>query len=367
MKVSDVISFLESQAHPSLQEHYDNAGLIIGDKSWECTGIICSLDATEEVINEAVGKGCNLLIAHHPIIFAGLKKINGKNYVEKAVIAAIKNDIAIYAIHTNLDNVLEGVNGKIASLLGLTNKSILSQKEGTLKKLFTFAPVDKAVQVRDAIFEAGGGYIGNYSECSFSAEGTGTFKGHEGTTPYVGEVGKQHQEKEIKIEVIFPSWLESDILAAMIAAHPYEEVAYDVIDLANKHQRVGSGVVGELREAVNEINFLNHIKGIFNLSVIRHTSLLNKPVKKVAVCGGAGSFLVSSALVAGVDMYITADMKYHEFFDANGRMVIADIGHYESEQFTIDLLAEILERKFLNFAVLKTEVKTNPVRYFTGE
>jgi dinuclear metal center YbgI/SA1388 family protein len=367
MKISDIISFLESFAHPSLQEHYDNAGLLIGDKNWECRGIICCLDATEEVINEAAAKNCNLLVAHHPIIFGGLKKVNGKNYVEKAVISAIKKDIAIYAIHTNLDNVLEGVNGKIASLLGVRNTVILSQKEGTLKKLFTFAPADKAALVRDAIFKAGGGHIGDYSECSFNAEGTGTFKGQEGANPYVGEVGKQHQENEIKIEVIFPSWLASSIITALKATHPYEEVAYDIISLANNHERIGSGIIGEVPEPTDEIKFLNHIKKTFNLSVIRHTPLLEKPVRKVAICGGAGSFLVPSALVAGADIYITADMKYHEFFDANGRMVIADIGHYESEQFTVELLAEILEGKFPNFAVLKTDVRTNPVRYFTGE
>ena len=366
MKVSDIISFLESLAHLSLQEHYDNAGLLIGDKNWECSGVTCSLDATEEVIKEAIAKNCNLLVAHHPIIFGGLKKINGKNYVEKAVIAAIKNDIAIYAIHTNLDNVLEGVNGKIASLLGLRNNLILSQKDAVLKKLFTFAPFDKAEQVRDAIFKAGGGNIGNYSECSFNAEGIGTFKGQEGADPYVGEVGKQHQEREIKIEVIFPGWLENNIVTALEAVHPYEEVAYDIVNLANKHQGIGSGIIGELPEPVDEIKFLKDVKRIFNLKVIRHTSLLDKPIKKVAICGGAGSFLMPSALAAGADIYITADMKYHEFFDANGRMVIADIGHYESEQFTIDLLAEILEQKFPNFAVLKTKVKTNPVRYFTG-
>ncbi len=366
MKISDVTFFLESLAHPSLQEHYDNAGLIIGQSDWECRGIICSLDATEEVVDEAIAENCNLVIAHHPVIFSGLKKINGRNYVEKTVIKAIKNDIAIYAIHTNLDNVIDGVNGKMAAMLGLKNISILSKKEGTLKKLFCFAPVDKAEQVRNAIFNAGGGYIGNYSECSFNAEGTGTFKGGEGTNPYVGEVGKQHQEKEIKIEVIFPAWLETNIIVAMKAAHPYEEVAYDVINLANGHPGIGTGMIGELAEPTDETGFLAHLKEIFTLRVIRHTDLLNKPVKKIALCGGAGSFLVSKALAGGADMYITADMKYHEFFDANGLMVIADIGHYESEQFTIALLAEILEQKFRNFAVLKTRVQTNPVNYFLG-
>jgi dinuclear metal center YbgI/SA1388 family protein len=364
MKVSDIIYFLESIAPPLLQEHYDNAGLIIGDKNWECRGVVCSLDATEEVINEAIFKNYNLVIAHHPIVFSGLKKINGKNYVEKAVIAAIKNDIAIYAIHTNFDNIIQGVNGKIASLLSLKNISILSQKENLLKKLFTFVPVAQAEQVRNAIFKAGGGNIGNYSECSFNAEGTGTFKGGEGTYPYVGKPGKQHQENEIKMEVIFPAWLENNIVSVMKASHPYEEVAYDVVSLANNHPGIGSGMIGELNEPVSETDFLNHIKKVFKLSVIRHTALLHKPIKKIAICGGAGSFLVSAALAMGADIYITADIKYHEFFDANNRMVIADIGHYESEQFTIDLLAEILEQKFPNFAVLKTKVQTNPVRYF---
>jgi dinuclear metal center YbgI/SA1388 family protein len=367
MKIADITYFFESLAHPSLQEHYDNAGLIIGDKNRECSGIICSLDATEEVIQEAIAKNCNLVVAHHPIIFSGLKKINGKNYVEKTVIAAIKNDIAVYAIHTNLDNVLDGVNGKIARLLGLQNIAILSPKESTLKKLFTFAPLDKAEEVRNAIFKAGGGQIGNYSECSFNAEGIGTFKGGEGTNPYAGEAGKQHREKEIRIEVIFPGWLENDIVVAMKAAHPYEEVAFDIVNLSNRHLGIGSGVVGELAGPMKELDLLVHLKSIFNLQIIRHTTLLNRSIKKIALCGGAGSFLVSAALGAGADMYLTADMKYHEFFDANGRMLIADIGHYESEQFTIDLLAEILEQKFPNFAVLKTTVHTNPVRYFVSE
>lgn len=367
MKISSIISFLELVAHPSLQEQYDNAGLITGDKNWECTGVICSLDATEDVINEAISNQRNLIVAHHPIIFGGLKKINGTNYVEKAVIIAIKNDIAIYAIHTNLDNVIKGVNGKIAAMLGLQNISVLQPKQNTLKKLFTFAPPDKAESVRNAVFRAGGGHIGNYSECSFNAEGTGTFKAEEGADPYVGEVGKQHRENETRIEVIFPGWLENDIVMAVKEVHPYEEPAYDVINLANKYQGVGSGIVGELPSTTTETEFLYHLKKLFNLSVIRHTTLLNKQVKRVALCGGAGSFLISSALEAGADIFVTADLKYHEFFDANGRMVIADIGHYESEQFTMDLLVEILEQKFLNFAVLKTKVQTNPVKYFIGK
>ena len=364
MKISVVTSFLESLAHPSLQEQYDNAGLITGDANWECSGIICSLDATEDVVKEAIQKKCNLIVAHHPIIFGGLKKINGKNYVEKTVIAAIKSDIAIYAIHTNLDNVIDGVSGKMAAMLGLQHVSILSQKENTLKKLFTFVPVDKATEVRNAIFAAGGGHIGNYSECSFNAEGTGTFKASEGTSPYVGEIGKQHREKEIKIEVVFPSFLEDTIVSALKAAHPYEEVAYDIVSLTNINRAIGSGVVGELPAAMDEKTFLTTLKQVFKMPVIRHSPFINKPVKRVALCGGAGSFLISKALAIRADAFITADMKYHEFFDANSSMLIADIGHYESEQFTINFLHEVLEEEFPTFAVLKTEVKTNPVRYF---
>jgi dinuclear metal center YbgI/SA1388 family protein len=364
MNIADITSVLESIAPPSLQESYDNAGLITGSKDWICNGIICTLDVTEEVIKEAVTNKCNLIVAHHPIIFRGLKKINGNNYVEKVIIAAIKNDIAIYAIHTNLDNIIQGVNGKIAGLLGLQNVTVLLPKENTLKKLFTFVPVSKADEVRNAIFEAGGGYIGNYSECSFNVQGTGTFKANENATPYAGKIGEPHREEEVKIEVIFPFWRENDIVKAVKAAHPYEEVAFDIINLSNEYRQVGSGLVGELTHPMNETNFLSHVKKTFELKVIRHTPLLNHPVKKIAVCGGAGSFLIPVALSAGADMYITADMKYHEFFDANDRMVIADIGHYESERFTIDLLAEILEEKFPNFAVLKTKVQTNPVQYF---
>ncbi len=364
MKIAAITSFLELLAHPSLQETYDNAGLITGNADWECRGIIVSLDATEEVVLEAITKKCNLVIAHHPIIFSGLKKINGKNYVERAVITAIKNDIAIYAIHTNLDNVIEGVNGKMASLLGLQNISVLSPKENTLKKLFTFVPVKNTEQVRNAIFRAGGGNIGNYSECSFNVEGTGTFKAGEGTNPYVGNVGELHHENEIKIEVIFPSFLEKKIAAAMQEAHPYEEVAYDVVSLSNSNQQIGSGVIGNLPEPMNEKVFLSKLKEVFGLRLLRHTVLLNKPVKKIALCGGAGSFLIPKALAAGADIYITADLKYHEFFDANGQMLLADIGHYESEQFTINLLHDVLEQKFPTFAILKTTVETNPVRYF---
>lgn len=364
MKIQDITSLLETVAPLSLQEDYDNAGLITGSLDWECTGIIISLDVTEEVIEEAIEKKCNLIVTHHPVVFRGLKKITGKNYVERTVIAAIKNDIALYAIHTNLDNIKEGVNKQIASKLKLQNLQILRPKNRVLKKLVTFVPVDKAEEIRVALFDAGAGNVGKYSECSFSAEGTGTFKPGDGAVPYVGTIGTGHQEKEAKIEVIFPAYLQQKVTAAMIAAHPYEEVAYDIIPLDNFLSDVGSGMIGDLPYQTDEASLLEGICRVFGLKLIRHSPLTGKMVSRIAVCGGAGVFLLGDAISAGADVFITSDVKYHEFFDAERETLLADIGHFESEQFTIDLLFDILRQNFRNFAVLKTGIKTNPVHYF---
>ncbi len=365
MKIKNIIELLDDLAPPFYQESYDNAGLITGNPSWGCTGVICTLDATEDVILEAKQKGCNLVVAHHPIIFGGLKRITGKTYVERAIIAAIKNDIAIYAIHTNLDNLLTGVNGKMADKINLQNRKVLLHRQNSLMKLIVFVPVEDAEKVREAIFRAGGGNIGKYSECSFNIKGRGTFKPGEGTSPHTGQVGKRETTDEEKIEVIFPVYLKENLVNAMTEAHPYEEVAYDLIGLSNYFQEVGSGIIGELPEEMDGVEFLQLIKNHFHLQVIRHTPLLEKKVKKVALCGGAGSFLIKNALSLGADFFITSDVKYHEFFDAENRMVIADIGHWESEQFTIELLHDVLHLKLSNFAILKSEVKTNPVNYFT--
>lgn len=365
MKIKDIISLLENLAPPQLQESYDNAGLITGSAGWDCKGILVTLDATEAIVKEAIEKNCNLIVAHHPIVFGGLKKITGKTYVERVVIDAIKNDIAIYAIHTNLDNVLTGVNGKIADVLGLVNRKILLPKKSLLKKLVVFVPAAQAQAVRNAIFSAGAGHIGNYRECSFNTAGDGTFKPGEGTNPFTGIVGERHTENEIKIETVFQSWQEAAVVSAMLSAHPYEEVAYDIFELNNTLASTGSGLVGELPQPMPEEAFLSLVKKAFDLQVVKHTDLTGKNVQKVALCGGAGSFLIKNALAAGADFYITSDIKYHEFFDAEGRLVIADIGHYESEQYTINLLFDILKEKYPTFAVLKTGINTNPVHYFT--
>jgi dinuclear metal center YbgI/SA1388 family protein len=364
MKIAEIIETLEKISPTVYQENYDNAGLIIGNTHWDCTGVLCCLDATEEVVLEAKAKGLNLVVAHHPIIFSGLKKITGKNYVEQTVITAIKNDIAVYAIHTNLDNMINGVNNIIADRLKLTNRKILCPKTKQLYKLFTFAPIDHAEKIKAAIFEVGGGFIGDYSECSFIVEGLGSFTAGKNSHPFVGEIGKQHQEKEAKIEIIFPLHLKDKIIQNLLQAHPYEEVAYDIVALENSFEKVGSAMIGELETPLDEATFLGFIKNSFGLKVIKHTPFLGKKVEKVAICGGSGSFLIKNAISAGADIFITSDIKYHEFFDADGKMVIADIGHWESEQFTPDLLIGILQANFPTFAVLKSEVRTNPVQYF---
>jgi dinuclear metal center YbgI/SA1388 family protein len=364
MKLADLMSFLENLAPLTYQEDYDNSGLIVGTPNQEISAALISLDCTEAVVEEAISTGSNLIISHHPIVFSGLKRFNGNTYVERVVEKAIKNNIATYAIHTNLDNVAMGVNARICERLGLSNCHILVPKQHLLKKLVTYAPIAKAEQVRYALFNAGAGHIGNYSDCSFNAEGTGTFKGNSNTNPYVGEPGKLHFENEVRIETVYPANIEKKILMALFLAHPYEEVAYDLYNLTNQHNQVGAGMIGELQIPVDEASFLLHVKNRMRTQVIRHTEHTGRMVKRVAVCGGAGGFLLKHAISAGADVFITADYKYHEFFDADGKIMIADIGHFESEQFTAQLLYDIIKKNFVNFAVRLTAVNTNPVKYY---
>ncbi|MGN5955656.1 Nif3-like dinuclear metal center hexameric protein [Sphingobacterium lactis] len=365
MKIKDIIQYLEEIAPSNYQESYDNSGLIVGDANREVKQALISLDCTEEVVEEAIRKGCDLIISHHPIVFSGMKQFNGKNYVERTVIKAIKHDIALYAIHTNLDNVLGGVSSKMADILGLENQAILRPKKGLLKKLVVYVPRANVEEVRSALFEAGAGAIGDYDQCSYNTAGYGTFRPLDGANPTIGEVGSQERVEETKIEVIFPAQLERKILVAMLSAHPYEEVAYHIVSLDNNISYVGSGAIGNLKEPMPAEMFLRLLKEKFNLQVIRHTDLLSKNISRVALCGGAGGFLLGDAKRSGADIFITADYKYHEFFDAEGEIIIADIGHFESEQFTQELLLDIITKKFANFAVLLTEIDTNPIKYYS--
>jgi dinuclear metal center YbgI/SA1388 family protein len=364
MIIQDVIKELEILAPPSLQESYDNVGLLTGQHNWDCTGILCCLDVLENVVQEAIAKKCNLIVAHHPIILGGLKKITGKNYVERTIILAIKNDIAIYAIHTNLDNVMHGVNNKMAEKIGLTNLAILQPKTKQLKKLYTYIVPQHFEKLKEALLASGAGTIGNYSECSFSVKGEGTYKGNENSNPAIGEKLVRSNETEVKIEILFEAWRQNDVLKALHKNHVYETIAYEIIELQNTHQLIGSGIVGSLPKPMAEKTFFALLKEKFGLKVVRHTALLNHKISRVAVCGGSGSFMITNALQAKADVLVTADIKYHEFFDADGKMIIADIGHYESEQFTIDLIFDRIRQKFPNFAVLKTRIKTNSIHYY---
>ena len=365
MKIKELAHYLESIAPLAYQESYDNSGLIVGEYDQEISKALISLDCTEDVVDEAIAKGCDIIVSHHPIVFKGIKKFNNSNYVERTVIKAIKNNIALYAIHTNLDNVLGGVSSKIAEKLELINTAILSPKKGLLKKLVVYVPRAHVEEVRQALFDAGAGSIGDYDQCSFNTAGYGTFRPLDGANPTIGQVGTQERVEETKIEVVFPVTIERQLLVAMYASHPYEEVAYSILSLDNKLQYVGSGVIGNLDQPIEEQEFLAYLKSKLNLNVIRHTKLLGKPISRVAVCGGAGGFLLSDAKRSGADVFVTADYKYHEFFDAEDNIIIADIGHFESEQFTQELLLDIIKKKFVNFAVLITETDTNPIKYYS--
>ena len=366
MKVKDVAKAIERFAPLAYQENYDNSGLQVGQADMEVEGILITLDITEQVLDEARERGCNMIVAHHPLLFSGLKQISGRNPIERIVRRAIKEDLALYACHTNLDNVRNGVNAIIAEKLALTNTAVLSMKMDTLCKLYTYVPQDAADKVREALFAAGAGDIGKYRECSFSTQGSGSFRPGEDADPAIGQPGGPREYvDEIKIEVILQRHQQLSVLKALFAAHPYEEVAYEIIALQNPNQDVGSGMVGSLPEPMGGIQFLAHLKDRMQVDCIRHTNLLDKPVEKVAVCGGSGSFLLKEAIAAGADVFVTADFKYHQFFDAEGKIVIADIGHYESEQFSKELLADILKIKFPNFAILLSNLSTNPVKYYS--
>lgn len=363
--IRQLTAHLEALAPLAYQESYDNAGLIVGDPDAAITGVLVSLDATEAVIDEALASGCNLIVAHHPIVFRGLKKLNGRNYVERTVIRAIKNDIAIYAAHTNLDNVSGGGNFTIAEKLGLQSIRILAPKSQVLSKLVVFVPEASLPAVLQALYDAGAGRIDTYDHCSFRVGGTGTFRPIDGAHPVVGEINRDETVSEQRLEVLLPTPLESAVVAAMKRAHPYDVPAYDLYALNNANQTVGSGAVGELPEPMDGPAWLRYLKERMNLAVIRYTDLPARPIRRVAVCGGAGSFLLPEAIRAGADVFVTADYKYHEFFDAENRLTICDIGHYESEVYTKELMGGHLAKKFTTFAIILSKSNTNPVRYFT--
>ncbi|MEQ9468140.1 MAG: Nif3-like dinuclear metal center hexameric protein [Ekhidna sp.] len=363
MQIKDLTNFFESWAPSSLQESYDNSGLLIGEKDSTVSQALITLDVTEAVLDEAIETSSDLIIAHHPFIFKGIKRIGDHHWIDRCIRKAIKHDISIYAIHTNLDNVHTGVNQKIAEKIGLQNLTILSPKKDTLSKLTVFVPTSDKQKVLDAMYEAGAGNIGNYDHCSFQVEGTGTFRGNAASNPTIGKQGEDETVKETRLEVLVPNYALGQVLSAMTKAHPYEEVAHYITPLSNINQETGAGMFGELSEEIAAEAFLSKLKTQMNLSVIRHTNIVKHKIKRVAICGGSGSFLLGNAISSKADIFITADFKYHDFFEANGEIIIADIGHYESEVFTKELLLDALTKNFTKFAFRLSKVDTNPIKY----
>jgi dinuclear metal center YbgI/SA1388 family protein len=362
-KLKEIISVLEEMAPLAYAEDFDNVGLLVGDKNAEITGVLVCHDALESVIDEAISKKCNLVVCFHPILFSGLKKITGKNYVERSIIKAIKNDIAIYAVHTALDNHQEGVNKIFCDALGLINTKILIPKSNFIRKLITYTIPENADKLRNSLFDAGAGNIGNYENCSFNSKGIGTYMGNEHSNPEFGERFEFMETEEIKIEVTFEKHIENKILKALFKNHVYEEVAYEIYDLQNKNQNIGLGMIGEMPVSMDEKEFLHFVKDKMQTDGIRHSPFLGKSIKKVAVLGGSGSFAIKNAIQAGANAFLTADLKYHQFYEAENQLILADIGHFESERYTKNYIVDFLRKKILNFAIVLSEENTNPVKY----
>ncbi|NIJ44923.1 dinuclear metal center YbgI/SA1388 family protein [Wenyingzhuangia heitensis] len=363
MKIKDITDYIETLAPLSYAEDFDNVGLLVGNYQTEITGVLVTLDTLEQTIDEAIEQNCNLIVSFHPIIFSGLKKFNGNNYVERVVIKAIKHNIAIYATHTALDNSFKGVSAKMCEVLQLQNKQVLIPQKGTIKKLVTYVPVKDADKVREAFFNIGAGTIGNYNQCSFNVDGIGTYNGNENSSPIVGIKGRTEKEQETQISITFPKHIEGSVLKVLKEVHQYEEIAFEITTLENTNQHIGIGMIGELITPMNTDDFLKYVKLNMNTKCIRHSAPLNKQIQKIAVLGGSGSFGINAAIAMGADAYITADFKYHEFYKAEGKLLITDIGHYESEQFTKNLLVDYLKEKFRNFAIILSNKSTNPIYY----
>ncbi len=364
MKLKEIVELIESFAPLQYQESYDNSGLAVGDGDMEITRVLLCTDISSEVIDEAVQQGANLVLSHHPVIFSPLKRLTGKTSTERIILRAIQNNIALYCAHTNMDNILDGVNHKICEKIGTQHNRILAPMPNRLRKLVTYVPADHAEAVRNALFSAGAGHIGKYDSCSYNLEGTGSFRAQEGALPYAGKIGDLHFENEIRIETVFPAEIKNKVIGALLRAHPYEEVAYDIYSLENTYERAGAGMIGELDQEMDEQTFMQHVKAAFQCKAIRHSNLTGRKIKKVAVCGGSGAFMIHDAISAGADVFVTGEIKYHQFFEAEGQILLLDIGHYESEKFTIEIFYDILQKKLTNFAVHFSTINTSPIYYF---
>ena len=363
MKIQELIQLLDEWAPPSYAEDFDNVGLLVGNNKNECTGILITLDTTEEIIEEAIAKKCNVILSFHPIIFSGLKKLTGKTYVEKIVIKAIENKVSIIALHTRLDNHPKGMNDIIAKRLGLKNTEVLIQKKETLKKLVAYVPENHLENVLKSLHQAGAGNLDNYSECSFQLEGTGRFKASNKSNPFIGNKSEKVTVKESQINVVFESHLLSNIQKSLVESHPYETVAYEVYSLINSYSKIGMGCIGILNKEMDSLSFLNFVKKQMKTEVIRYSKTSNKKIKKVAILGGSGSFAIEDVIRKGADAFVTSDLKYHHFFQGENQILLVDIGHYDSEKFIKKYIYNYLTEKIPNFAIVLSSITTNPVNY----
>ena len=363
MKLHQVIEILEAWTPNNYAESFDNTGLLVGDRNENLTGILVCHDTLETIVDEAIQNNCNFIVSYHPILFDGLKKITGKTYVERAVIKAIQNKISIYALHTALDNQPHGTNKVLSDAIGLTNSKVLIPQSADILKLITYVPKNHAESLKNALFDAGAGNIGNYDQCSFALEGKGTFRGNENSHPVIGEKGIRHTEEEIQLGVIFPKHLKQNVLNVLFANHPYEEVAYELYQTLNTRQDIGMGMIGSLAKPMHEQAFLEHLKTTLNLKIVRHSGFLAKDIQKVAVLAGSGAFSIGEAIAQNADALVTGDLKYHQFFESEGNILLADVGHFESEQFTKYLIHDYLVKKIPNFAVVLSKLNTNPIHY----
>lgn len=365
VKIADIIGVLEQAAPRALQEDYDNSGLQLGDAGSVCSGVLLSVDVTPAVVAEAVANGCNLIVSHHPLLFKGLKNITGRTDVERCVTLAIKNDIAIYSAHTSLDNARGGVSFEMASMLGLSDCRPLEPLSGRFMKLVTYVPGSHADTVREAIFDAGAGRMGNYDSCSYNISGNGSFRALDGADPFVGSIGELHFEDEVRIEVIVPTWKADAVERALIDSHPYEVPAYEFVRIENPCRSLGAGCVGNLASPMIPAEFVDLVKARFVSPVARCTSVINtdRPVFKVALCGGSGGSLISRAVASGADAYITSDTRYHDFVDYSDKILIVDIGHHESESCTKQIFYRLITDFFPNFAVRYAHTDLNPINY----
>ncbi len=363
MKIEAIVKHLEQMAPPYLKEEYDNVGLHTGTLQQETDGVLITLDVDERIVDEAIELNCGLIITHHPLVFGSLKRITGRTMQERCLIKAIRNDIAIYAIHTNIDNAALGLNHALATLLGVNNPNVLLPGVNKMSKVVTFCPPDHSDRVMAAMSAAGAGHIGNYDMCSFQTEGRGTFRALEGANPYVGELDALHGETELRIEMITPSAIVPHVVEAMKKSHPYEEVAYDVIPLSNPDLTTGSGAFGEISKPIGEEEFIQMVKEKLNVPVVRHTEHLARPINRLGVCGGSGAFLIQHAIDRKLDVLVTADVKYHQFGEASGKILLIDAGHYETEILVTSMIRDEIRKKFPTFACHITKRNTNPIRY----